>query len=130
MPVHVWKSAHDLLSESDSGLKIDPNIVTVVPLCPAYAWNLAQSPVSAGAAPPLLLALVVLEPVLLEQPLIAIKVTVVAAAAIHRVFFIAHPSVTTAEERTGSRTRKPRTGALNRALLAGAAVVGRPCWCG
>jgi hypothetical protein len=86
---------------------MDPNIVTVDPLCPAYAWNLAQSPVSAGPAAALLLALVVLEPVLLEHPLTAIKVTVVTAAAIHRVFFIDHPSVTTAEERTGLRTRKP-----------------------
>ena len=31
------KSAHDLFRESDSGLRIDPNIVTVEPLCPAYA---------------------------------------------------------------------------------------------
>jgi hypothetical protein len=34
MPVHFWKSAHDVFSESDSGLRIEPNIVTVLPLCP------------------------------------------------------------------------------------------------
>ena len=32
MPVQVWNSAHDLFSESDSGGRIEPNIVTVLPL--------------------------------------------------------------------------------------------------
>ncbi len=35
MPVHLLNSAHELLSESDSGLRIEPNIVTVVPSWPA-----------------------------------------------------------------------------------------------
>jgi hypothetical protein len=35
IPVHLEKSAQDLLRESDSGLRIDPNIVTVDPLWPA-----------------------------------------------------------------------------------------------
>ena len=35
IPVHFENSAHELFSESDSGLRIDPNIVTVLPLWPA-----------------------------------------------------------------------------------------------
>ncbi len=35
MPVHLEKSAHEALSELDSGLRIDPNMVTVEPLWPA-----------------------------------------------------------------------------------------------
>src|SRR5690242_11651480 len=50
MPVQVSNCCHDLLSESDSGLMMEPNIVTFVPECPAYAWYCAQSPVSVGAA--------------------------------------------------------------------------------
>jgi len=63
---------------------------------------MAQSPVIADADGLLLLAaLVELEPVLLEHPLNATKVAVETAAAIHRVFFIAHPSVTRAEGSIG-----------------------------
>ena len=32
MPVQLSNCAHDLLSESDSGGRIEPNIVTVLPL--------------------------------------------------------------------------------------------------
>src|SRR5215468_11340428 len=56
MPVQSLNCFQDFCRESDSGLMIDANIVTVVPLWPAYAWYWAQSPVSVGTAPaPLLL---------------------------------------------------------------------------
>ena len=35
MPVQVLNSAHDFCSESDSGLMIEANMVTLVPACPA-----------------------------------------------------------------------------------------------
>jgi len=35
IPVHLEKSAQEVFMESDSGLRIDPNIVTVDPLWPA-----------------------------------------------------------------------------------------------
>ena len=40
MPVHRLKSAHDFCSESDSGLMIDANMVTLVPAWPAKGWIL------------------------------------------------------------------------------------------
>src|SRR5215469_1045001 len=45
MPVHDSNCAQDFCSEFDSGLRIDPKIVTV-PLGPAYGLNCAQAPVS------------------------------------------------------------------------------------
>ncbi|GGQ83592.1 hypothetical protein GCM10010195_44160 [Kitasatospora griseola] len=53
MPVHELKSAQDFSRESDSGARIDAYIDTLVPEWPAYAWYLAQSPVSAAADEPL-----------------------------------------------------------------------------
>ena len=47
MPVHCSNCAQDFCSEFDSGLMMDPKIVTV-PLAPAYELNCAQAPVSAG----------------------------------------------------------------------------------
>jgi hypothetical protein len=35
IPVHLVKSAHEVCSESDSGLMMDANMVTFVPECPA-----------------------------------------------------------------------------------------------
>src|SRR6266545_5119523 len=57
MPVHWLNSFQDFCSESDSGLMIDANIVTVVPEWPAYAWYLAQFPVRVCDEPPPLVGL-------------------------------------------------------------------------
>jgi hypothetical protein len=66
MPVHCSNSAHDLFSESDSGLRIEPNIVTVVPEWPMYCEYCAHAPVAdADADPPLVDAEADVEAVLL-----------------------------------------------------------------
>ncbi|GAA1981613.1 hypothetical protein GCM10009738_70500 [Kitasatospora viridis] len=52
IPVQELNFAQDCCSESDSGLRIDANIVTVVPECPAYGWYSAQSPARVADPPP------------------------------------------------------------------------------
>src|SRR5262245_8946564 len=69
MPVQSLNSFQDFWSESDSGLMIEANIVTVLPDCPANAWYLAQSPLSAGPGPAWLLLEV------FEQPANAVATT-------------------------------------------------------
>ncbi|MCX4746489.1 hypothetical protein OG455_13300 [Kitasatospora sp. NBC_01287] len=49
IPVQELNSAQDFSSESDSGLRIEANIVTVVPECPAYGWYLAHAADKGGA---------------------------------------------------------------------------------
>jgi hypothetical protein len=81
IPVHLEKSAQEVFRESDSGLRIDPNIVTVLPLWPAYAWYWAQAPVSvgAGAALPPVLGL-------LEHPATVTRAATPTAAVANRAF--------------------------------------------
>ncbi len=52
IPVHLLNSSQDFCNESDSGLMMDANMVTLVPECPANCWYLAQSPLSVGTEPP------------------------------------------------------------------------------
>src|SRR5689334_11925970 len=93
MPVHCSNCAQDFCSEFDSGLMIDPKIVTV-PLAPAYELNCAQAPDSAAPLdeleaelpPALLLVLLLLLPPLLQAASASTEAPITAAAAADRLF--------------------------------------------
>src|SRR5829696_5525678 len=51
IPVHELNCAHDLCSESDSGLTMAEDSETSVPARPAYGWYGAQAPLNVGTGP-------------------------------------------------------------------------------
>src|SRR5690242_16300461 len=84
MPVQVLNCFQEVWSESDSGLRMEANMVTLVPACPAYAWNWAQSPVRVAADPEALVELPDVDEPLEQAASSAREVTAPAAMSCRR----------------------------------------------
>src|SRR6185437_1288402 len=121
MPVHCSNCAQDFCSEFDSGLMIDPKIVTV-PLAPAYELNCAQAPdraapldeLDAELPPPLLLLLLLL---LLHAARASTEAPITAAAAADRLFISGSPICNSRTRAAGryrfvTKQEKPTTGGI------------------